>query len=143
MRRLLIRALSRSEYPDVTGFSSGLVAKISGTNTITLGDINRPVCAVRWHELYIGGMQVHFRFVSSAEFTQAYSDGIQVVYLRRWCKLTRYHGYINGRRCFIARPVGIFSRKLKFCTFDRLDEMTGPGYTDAMALLCWWMTYRD
>ena len=143
MNKILLTSGSMSPHPDILGFSQGRIGRIQRTKVVSLSSALGSECIIDWNELYFNGSHVSYKFVSHKKVQHEMKEKVVVFYKRRFFRPTYYVGMVEGKRYFLAVAKGVFKRKLEFVGKDSIDNDFGGGFSECLALLCWWMTYRD
>lgn len=126
------------------GFPGGEVAERPSATDIYLTLNSGLQCFIKWHKIFIDNKEVAYELVKKFDpLNEAHKHSLVIETSSCTLISSKYIGYIEGKRAFIAKAYGFFSPKLYFCGKNSIDDRYGTDAWQFVALLCWWQMYRD
>jgi hypothetical protein len=144
MNKLRLNWKCRAAYSPVVGFYDGEEAIRPTTVAIKLKLKSGSECEINWHKLFINGKHVKFKFVKKFDKRKrSHNEHIVIEDIGCFFSRAKYIGYINGKRFFVASSEGLSEARLLFSCKGSIEKIYGKDSWQFMALLCWWLIYRD
>jgi hypothetical protein len=144
MNKLLLNGKDRSVYCSVVGFKDGEEAVRPSGVDVVLKLLSGAVCEINWHKLNINNENIDFQYVRKfKKDDKQHNKGLLIESVGCSFLHVKYIGYIDGKKCFMARSKSLSRPKMYFSGKVLIDDVYGEDSWQSVALLCWWMMYRD
>ncbi len=143
MNKVSLNWKNRAPFSPVVGFNNGEEAIRPSGLSIELSLESGVECKIEWHVFKLNSKEIEYQFQGSFSNKEILSRGLTIISHGCLFSRTKYLGYVDGKKAFLACSGGILSPILHFSSSSILDEKYGKDTWQTFALLCWWHMYRD
>lgn len=151
MIRMILKDKSMTSYSDIVGFQNDREALWSSKSSVSLMSGCEEISRFHHYRYKINGQdyanekdELSFDdvYLSTNQDVEVIIKQISIDFLG-FIRISSI-GYVNGKRCFVARPEGLLGDKMYFCCVDGMSNFNAEGgdFVNSIALLCWWRMYE-